>query len=229
MASPVISHPTLAGRDFIYEPPNADLSIIHEDETIILVDKPTGLLSVPGKAAEHQDCLEYRMKDTFPDALLVHRLDMATSGIMVFARSAASHRHLGLQFERRHVEKTYLAQVWGKLDKPKGDVELPLICDWPNRPLQKVDHKNGKTAKTAWEVIEEFDDYSLVRLFPHTGRSHQLRVHMNEKNCPILGDRLYAHDYAFLQTQRLMLHAESLSLFHPDGGERLRFEAPSPF
>jgi len=169
------------------------------------------------------------MKEAFPDSLLVHRLDMATSGIMVFARNAAAHRHLGLQFERRHVEKTYLAHVWGKLDAPEGEIDLPLICDWPNRPLQKVDYENGKKAKTAWEVLEEFDDYSTVRLFPHTGRSHQLRVHMNEKDCPILGDRLYAHDYAFLQTQRLMLHAESLSLFHPVGGERIRFEAPASF
>jgi len=229
MASPVISHPTRAGRDFVYDPPQTDLHILHQDEYLILVDKPSGLLSVPGKAPEHQDCLEFRMKEAFPDSLLVHRLDMATSGIMVFARNAAAHRHLGLQFERRHVEKTYLAHVWGKLDAPEGEVDLPLICDWPNRPLQKVDYENGKKAKTAWEVLEEFDDYSTVRLFPHTGRSHQLRVHMNEKDCPILGDRLYAHDYAFLQTQRLMLHAESLSLFHPVGGERIRFEAPASF
>lgn len=229
MASPIQSHPILADRDFVYAPPIQELSILHADDDLILVDKPAGLLSVPGKAPEHQDCLEYRIKEIFADALLVHRLDMATSGIMVFARNAHAHRHLGLQFERRHVEKAYLAHIWGKLGTPMGRIELPLLCDWPNRPLQKVDIEQGKKAVTEWKVLEIFDDYSIVHLYPHTGRSHQLRVHMNEMGCPILGDRLYAHEYAFLQTPRLMLHAESLSLFHPIGGERLKFKAPSPF
>ena len=229
MASPIQSHPILTGRDFIYAPPAQDLSILYADDDLILIDKPAGLLSVPGKAPEHQDCLEHRLKEMFADSRLVHRLDMATSGIMVFARNPQSHRHLGLQFERRHVEKSYLAHIWGKLPSSTGRVELPLICDWPNRPLQKVDFEGGKKARTDWEVLEQYDDYSVVRLVPHTGRSHQLRVHMNEQNCPILGDRLYAHDYAFLNAPRLMLHAERLSLFHPVGGERLAFEAPSPF
>jgi tRNA pseudouridine32 synthase/23S rRNA pseudouridine746 synthase len=229
MASPVQSHPTLTGRDFTYAPPAQNLSIIHADDDLILVDKPAGLLSVPGKAPEHQDCLEYRLKESFADSLLVHRLDMATSGIMVFARNAHAHRHLGLQFERRHVDKSYLAHIWGRLEAPTGRIELPLICDWPNRPLQMVDFQNGKKASTEWEVIEQLDDHSIVRLVPHTGRSHQLRVHMNEMGCPILGDRLYAHDYAFLNAPRLMLHAGSLSLFHPVGGKRLKFEAPLPF
>ena len=229
MAKPVQTHPTLPDRDFVYAPPCDDLSILHADDDLISVDKPAGLLSVPGKAAAHQDCLEFRLIAMFDDARLVHRLDMATSGLMVFARNAHAHRHLGLQFERRHVEKTYLAHIWGKLKTQTGRVELPLICDWPNRPLQKVDFEVGKKASTEWEVLEEWDDHSIVRLYPHTGRSHQLRIHMNEMGCPILGDRLYAHDYAFLNATRLMLHAESLSLFHPVGGERLRFEAPLPF
>ena len=229
MASAVITHPTLNGRDFVYSPPQTDFTILHEDEDIILVDKPAGLLSVPGKASEHQDCLEFRVRDRYPDALLVHRLDMATSGIMVFARNAKAHRHLGLQFERRHVEKTYLAHVWGSLPSTSGTVDLPLICDWPRRPLQMVDHENGKKAETDWDVLERHEDYTCVRLFPHTGRSHQLRVHMNELGCPILGDRLYAHDDAFTKAPRLMLHAENLSLYHPTGGERMRFDASSPF
>lgn len=229
MASPIQSHPILEGRDFIYTPPKQDISVLHQDDHLILVDKPAGLLSVPGKASEHQDCLEFRVKHKFEDARLVHRLDMATSGIMVFARNAHAHRHLGLQFERRHVEKTYIAHVWGKLNTSKGSVDLPLICDWPNRPLQKVDFDNGKKAKTEWEVLEDGENHTIARLFPQTGRSHQLRVHMNELGCPILGDRLYAHEAAFQKSHRLMLHAESLSIFHPEGGEKLRFEAPIPF
>ncbi|NNC36899.1 MAG: RNA pseudouridine synthase [Hyphomonadaceae bacterium] len=229
MASLVQSHPVLSGRDFIYDPPQQHVSVIYEDDSLILVDKPAGLLSVPGKAPEHQDCLEQRVKQKFDDALLVHRLDMATSGIMVFARNARAHRHLGLQFERRHVEKTYIAHIWGRLKSPKGQIDLPLICDWPNRPMQKVDFDAGKKAKTDWEVLKELNDCTIVRLTPLTGRSHQLRVHMNEQGCPILGDRLYAHEDAFKKTPRLMLHAESLSIFHPDGGQRHQFEAPVPF
>lgn len=214
---------------FVYDPPQGALRIIHRDDALLLVDKPAGLLSVPGKAPEHADCLERRVKLAFPAALLVHRLDMDTSGVMVFALSRAAQRHLGLQFERRHMDKTYIAEVWGDITPNEGEVNLPLIVDWPNRPLQKVCHKTGKPALTRWQVIRRAGGCSRVRLMPKTGRSHQLRVHMREIGHPILGDRFYAEGAALVSADRLLLHAESLIFYHPDGGARRRFESACPF
>ena len=223
------SHPTVSGRDFVYTPPQTPLDFIHQDNEFLIANKPSGLLSVPGKAPEHQDCLESRVQTAFPNARIVHRLDMATSGLMIFAMNAKSHRHLGLHFERRHIKKTYRAHLWGRLSGRTGRVDLPLICDWPNRPLQKVDFDLGKPSQTDWEVLQQSDSKSIVRLFPVTGRSHQLRVHMLALGHPILGDRLYAHSKAFDSADRLMLHAESLELRHPDGGDKMVFTVPSEF
>ncbi len=216
-------------RDFVYAPPRGKVTILHEAPDFLILDKPSGLLSVPGKAENHQDCVEARVREDFPEARTVHRLDMATSGLMVMARNAPAHRHLGLQFERRHTHKTYLAHIWGCPKDKSGEINLPLICDWPNRPLQKVDHEVGKPSLTNWEIIETFQDYSIVKLTPKTGRSHQLRVHMNELGHPILGDRLYAHDKAFAAAPRLCLHAHTLEFHNPTGGERTCFTAPCPF
>jgi len=211
-----------------YAPPTDPLNVIHADHEILLVDKPTGLLSVPGKGPHLADCLLSRIQDAYPEALLVHRLDRDTSGVMVFALSPHAQRHLGLQFEKRQTKKTYVARVWGKVAEKTGTVDLPLIVDWPNRPLQMVDHENGKSAVTDWRVLRTDNVSSRLRLTPHTGRSHQLRVHMLALGHPILGDPFYAEGEA-RNFDRLMLHSESLRLRHPDGGKGLTFKSKVPF
>ncbi len=211
-----------------YTPPNTPLDILHEDHEILVVNKPAGLLSVPGKGPDLADCLIARLEAVYPQVLLVHRLDRDTSGVMVFGLTPHAQRHLGLQFENRQTKKTYLARVAGRLEPKTGTVDLPLIVDWPNRPLQKVDHETGKPAVTDWRVMKASDDESRVKLFPQTGRSHQLRVHMLALGHPILGDPLYAPETAD-QYPRMMLHAEELRLRHPDGGEGVRFRVAAPF
>ncbi len=211
-----------------YAPPDVPLAVLHADHQILLVDKPAGLLSVPGRGAHLADCLLTRVQAAYPEALLVHRLDRDTSGVMVFALTPAAQRHLGLQFERRHVKKTYVARVWGHVADKTGEIDLPLIVDWPNRPLQMVDFERGKPAQTAWRVARHEAETTRVRLYPRTGRSHQLRVHMREIGHPILGDPFYAEGPA-REAPRMMLHAESLRLRHPDGGKAVTFSAPCPF
>jgi len=211
-----------------YAPPDTPLDILHHDHEIVVLNKPSGLLSVPGKGPELADCLLARVAEAFPTALLVHRLDRDTSGVMVFALTPHAQRHLGLQFERRQAKKTYLARVLGRLEPAQGTVDLPLIVDWPNRPRQMVCHATGRPALTDWRVLRAGDEESRVRLMPQTGRSHQLRVHMRALGHPILGDRLYATGAA-LDYPRLMLHSEELRLRHPDGGRGIRFRAPAPF
>ncbi len=211
-----------------YDPPDVPLTILHADHEILLVDKPEGLLSVPGRGEHLADCLLTRVQAAFPEALLVHRLDRDTSGVMVFALTPNAQRNLGLQFERRHAKKTYVARVWGHVAEKTGTVDLPLIVDWPNRPLQMVDFERGKPALTEWRVARHEDRTTRIRLFPKTGRSHQLRVHMREIGHPILGDPFYATGEA-RDAPRMMLHAESLRLRHPDGGKPVTFNAPVPF
>ncbi|HGG04412.1 MAG TPA: RluA family pseudouridine synthase [Aliiroseovarius sp.] len=211
-----------------YTPPNTPLDILHHDHELLLVNKPSGLLAVPGKGAHLADCLLSRVQAVFPEALLVHRLDRDTSGVMVLAMTAHAQRHLGLQFEKRMMKKTYVARVYGHVAEKEGRVDLPLIVDWPNRPKQHVDHENGKQAITDWRVMRYEDNTTRLRLFPQTGRSHQLRVHMLEIGHPILGDPFYATGPA-RAAPRLMLHAESLRLRHPDGGKGLTFKAKCPF
>lgn len=216
--------------EFVYDPPMEPyLQVLHRDGDVLIVDKPSGLLSVPGKAVIHSDCLERRAQETFAEARIVHRLDMDTSGVMVLAMNAKAHRHLGLQFERRKTEKTYIADIWGCPVANEGEIDLPLICDWPNRPKQMVSFEHGKPALTRWQVIERREGTTRVRLFPHTGRSHQLRVHMLELGHPIVGDRFYAHADALAASSRLALHAESLEFHHPANGDRVRFCSPLPF
>jgi tRNA pseudouridine32 synthase/23S rRNA pseudouridine746 synthase len=214
--------------DTTYAPPDSPLDILHEDHEILVVNKPAGLLSVPGKGPELADCLIARLEAAYPQVLLVHRLDRDTSGVMVFGLTAHAQRHLGLQFEKRQTKKTYLARITGRLEPKTGTVDLPLIVDWPNRPLQKVDHETGKPAVTDWRVMKASDEESRVKLYPQTGRSHQLRVHMLALGHPILGDPLYAPETAD-QYPRMMLHAEELRLRHPDGGEGMKFRVAAPF
>ncbi|MGJ8563258.1 MAG: pseudouridine synthase [Alphaproteobacteria bacterium] len=202
---------------------------MHEDENLIVVDKPSGLLSVPGKAGHHKDSLESRLRAYNSEVLLIHRLDMATSGVMVFAKTAHAQRHIGLQFEKRYTEKSYIARVAGSVRGVTGHINLPLMTDWPNRPRQEVNFDIGKSAQTDWEVLAQDGKSTRIALYPKTGRSHQLRVHMLEMGHPILGDRLYAPDAIFEAANRLQLHAEILKLRHPVGGEWMTFTAPCPF
>lgn len=214
-------------RPFTYAPTQEPLTYIHTDDDIIIAEKPSGLLSVPGKT--EPDCLEARIRADYPESLTVHRLDMATSGLMVFARNANAQRHIGLQFEKRMTEKTYLARVWGKVKSDKGEVNLPLITDWPNRPRQMVCHERGKPSLTEWEVLGREKTATRLALYPKTGRSHQLRVHMLAIGHVILGDRLYADEDAFNAAPRLQLHAHKLKLRNPTGGDWVEFESPCPF
>lgn len=214
--------------DYSYAPPPDPPRILHADHELLVVDKQEGLLSVPGKGPDKADCLIERLRGAFPQVLLVHRLDTDTSGVMVFALTPHAQRHLGLQFEHRQTKKTYQARLWGQLEPATGRVDLPLIVDWPNRPRQHVNHETGKPAVTDWRVVRHEENTTRVRLMPLTGRSHQLRVHMQALGHPILGDPLYAEGPA-RDFPRLMLHAESLRLRHPDGGAHMTFSAPCPF
>lgn len=210
-----------------YAPPDTPIPVIHADHQILIVDKPSGLLSVPGKGEDLADCLIERLRGPFPEVLLVHRLDRDTSGVMVFALTPHAQRHLGLQFEKRQTKKAYVARVWGEMAEDAGTVDLPLMVDWPNRPRQHV-HPEGKPAVTDWKVMRRGAGETRVRLFPQTGRSHQLRVHMAEIGHPILGDPFYSEGPA-RDFPRLMLHAESLRFRHPDGGAGVTFKVPCPF
>lgn len=231
-----------ANPDFIYEPPMTPyLDIIYQDKDIVVLNKSSGLLSVPGRLPEHQDCLQNRVQRVLPTATVVHRLDMATSGIIIMALNKPAHVFISRQFEQRKTQKSYIARVYGHVKTQEGSVDLPLICDWPNRPKQKVDHDNGKPSLTHYKVLSYSDDQALetdqengikstlVKLTPVTGRSHQLRVHMLALGHPILGDRLYAHQKALAASARLQLHAQHLSLAHPVTDEILNFNAPCPF
>lgn len=211
-----------------YTPPSDPLEILHEDSDIVVVNKPAGLLSVPGRGAHLADCLLSRLQVAFPTTLLVHRLDRDTSGVMVFALTPHAQRDLSMQFEMRKTKKTYVARVAGVLEPKTGVVDLPLIVDWENRPRQKVDHETGKSAMTDWRVLRSDGQESRVRLSPKTGRSHQLRVHMLALGHPILGDPLYASgvDADF---ERMMLHSEELRLSHPESGKGLSFRVKAPF
>lgn len=214
--------------DDTYQPPQDPLVVLHDDHQVVLVDKPAGLLSVPGKGEHLADCLLTRVQMVFPQALLVHRLDRDTSGVMIFALTPHAQRHLGLQFEKRMTKKTYVARVWGEVSESSGTIDLPLIVDWPNRPRQMVDHDNGRAAVTDWKRLKRGAGETRMRLFPKTGRSHQLRVHMLSLGHPILGDPFYATGPA-RDFPRLMLHSESLQFRHPDGGAGTRVTAKAPF
>ncbi len=222
---------------FIYNPPLDPLEILYRDGDLLVLNKPAGLLSVPGRKKEHADSLEKRAQALYPQARIIHRLDEPTSGVIIMAMNAQSHRNIGLQFERRKTQKIYIAEVWGHIQQDQGEINLPLRCDWPNRPLQMVDHEQGRSALTKWQVIERkklrtaAEEYPVTRvnLFPHTGRSHQLRVHMMEQEHPILGDEFYAHDQAYACAPRLYLHAHKIMIHHPEDGRQVCFEAQCPF
>ncbi|MEP1767009.1 MAG: pseudouridine synthase [Sulfitobacter sp.] len=214
--------------DATYSPPMDPLEVLHLDHEVILVNKPAGLLSVPGRGEHMADCLLTRVQAAFADALLVHRLDRDTSGVMIFAMTPYAQRHLGLQFEKRMTKKTYVARVWGVPEEKTGTIDLPLIVDWPNRPRQMVCHETGKSAQTDWRMTKNEGTTARMRLTPHTGRSHQLRVHMLSIGHPILGDPFYATGEA-LEYPRMMLHSEELRFKHPDGGITTKIRSKAPF
>jgi tRNA pseudouridine32 synthase/23S rRNA pseudouridine746 synthase len=203
--------------------------IVYEDEALLLVAKPEGLLSVPGLGDDKQDCLVSRLQSRYPGARIVHRLDRDTSGIMVLARNADVHRELSRQFQDREVDKVYVALITGHPAEDGGDIDLPLRYDPPTKPRQVVDLVNGQSALTHWQVLERVPGYSRVRLMPHTGRTHQLRVHMQALGHPIVGDSLYASAEGLAMSPRLCLHAEQLSFTHPVSGLRMQISLPAPF
>lgn len=211
-------------------PPDTGLNIVYQDDSLLVIDKPAGLLSVPGRGPDKADCLAARVQARFADALVVHRLDMSTSGLLLFARGAQMQSELSRLFRERQIGKRYIAVVHGLLAEDAGEVELPLIVDWPNRPLQKVDFEIGKHSLTRYRLLDrdEAQDLSRVELEPVTGRSHQLRVHMAALGHPILGDDLYGGP-AFSRAERLLLHATDLRLIHPLTAATLEFHAPPPF
>ncbi len=205
--------------------------LIHLDDALLAVDKPADLLAVPGRGPANADCVASRVQAHYPEALIVHRLDMATSGLLLMARGAAMQRALSIAFAERRVEKQYIAVVQGLLADEAGEIDLPLIADWPNRPRQKVDHAIGKPSLTRWQVLarDVRGHRTHVALQPVTGRSHQLRVHLMAIGHPIVGDNLYAPDPVAGAAPRLLLHASRLSLTHPATGLPLLLHSPAPF
>ncbi|GGP49162.1 bifunctional tRNA pseudouridine(32) synthase/23S rRNA pseudouridine(746) synthase RluA [Shewanella saliphila] len=216
--------------DFIYNPPTTPwLDILHQDKDIIVINKPSGLLSVPGREAIYHDSVYSRVLAEHPNAQIVHRLDMATSGVIVVALRRNAERELKRQFRERETAKTYYARVAGHVSKQVTQVDLPLICDWPNRPKQKVDHNVGKPSTTLVEIVSYATKSTLVKLTPITGRSHQLRVHMMALGHPILGDGFYADPLAKSLSPRLLLHAAALTISHPYTQAQMHFESPAEF
>ncbi len=203
--------------------------ILWQDDSLLFVSKPSGLLSVPGRNPANSDCVISRLRVDYPTAQIAHRLDLDTSGILVIALTAQARAHLGRQFEKRAVGKTYIAVAYGQLPRDAGTIDLPMRADWENRPLQKIDYTHGKEAITDYRVLERLDDRTRVALSPQTGRSHQLRLHLASIGHPILGCDFYAHDTAYAMAGRLLLHAETLTLFHPVSNERITVSDPCPF
>jgi tRNA pseudouridine32 synthase/23S rRNA pseudouridine746 synthase len=210
--------------------------IVHVDPHLLVVDKPAGLPSVPGRTPALQECAASQAQALYDDALVVHRLDMATSGLLLFARGLQAQRVLNRAFEERQVEKAYVAVVRGRPPQARGSIALPLIADWPRRPRQIVDHQRGKPSLTHWELLEpqglqglQGQDCTRVQLRPVTGRSHQLRVHLAAIGHPILGDDLYADEDTCARSSRLLLHATALAFPHPDTGQPMNFHSAAPF
>lgn len=212
-------------------PAAGELQILHRDTALLVVSKPAGLLAVPGRGPEKQDCLSRRLQTEFPDALIVHRLDMHTSGVIALARGKEMQRRLSGLFAGRQVDKHYLAVVTGRLAASSGEIDLPLAADWPRRPLQKVDRLAGKSALTRYRVLghDPLTDRSRVALTAITGRTHQLRVHLLAIGHPIVGDPLYGANRPSQADTRLLLHAEGLSFAHPESGQPMHFFSPAPF
>lgn len=205
------------------------IRILHQDDDLLLVRKPDLLLSVPGRHPLNKDSLILRLQRDYPSASIVHRLDLDTSGIMVIPLNKATHAHISRQFQQRQVEKQYIAVVHGAVEQDEGEIDLPIACDWANRPRQVICHERGKNALTRYRVLERQADRTRMLLMPVTGRSHQLRIHMRELGHPILGCDMYAHEEALAMADRMLLHATRLAFEHPTTGEWLAGECPPDF
>ncbi|MDX9874397.1 MAG: RluA family pseudouridine synthase [Spongiibacteraceae bacterium] len=216
-----------------FAPPRCFLppKVVHADTDILVVDKASGVLSVPGRDINNRDSLVSRLEPDYGQVRVVHRLDFDTSGLIVFARHAAALSNLSKQFQARTVDKEYEAVVWGLIEQDEGSVDLPLALDWENRPRHRVDHDQGKPSLTHYVVKERMDNPARTRvtLLPVTGRSHQLRLHMEALGHSILGCPFYAPPAAQAAADRLLLHAAGLGFDHPASGERMNFYSPAPF
>ncbi|MDD9900784.1 MAG: RluA family pseudouridine synthase [Alphaproteobacteria bacterium] len=216
--------------DIVYNPPTHPyVSIVHRDDDILVVDKPSGLLSVPGRHPSLSDSLATRIQKESPHAKMINRLDKDTSGLVLISLNKKAHAHIAKQFEERTTKKSYIAIVWGHIEENEGMIDLPLAIDPDNKPRHRVDHTHGKPAQTQWRIVERLQTQATrMQLTPLTGRTHQLRVHMKSTGHVILGDSLYAEGKALDAADRLMLHAETLAFHHPQGDE-MTFTAPCPF
>ncbi len=224
-AEHTVSEPT----EFIVPHCAAPVDILYRDDALLAVNKPAGLLSVPGRHPANKDSLISRLQQQYSEARIVHRLDMATSGLMLIALSKDSHRLLSQQFERREITKHYHAVVAGRVRGNQGIIDLPLACDWPRRPRQHINFGHGKSAQTHYRCLRRNAERSSLLLSPHTGRSHQLRVHCASLGHPILGCEFYADTQARAAAPRLLLHASALRLRHPLSDQPLSFDCPAPF
>ncbi len=213
------------------------LEVVFDDDHLLVLNKPSGLLSVPGRGEDKQDCLITRAQAQWPEALTVHRLDMSTSGLMVIAKGPEMQRSLSQAFAQREVHITYEAIVAGELSNTEtsnadawSDIHMPLLIDWPNRPKSKVDWEHGKPSHTQWRIKKSnLTNATRVELKPITGRTHQLRLHMMAIGHAIVGDALYASPDIQAQSTRLLLHARVLQLKHPVTAEWMAFESTVPF
>ncbi len=222
----------MSNRTAHHTPPNYvphNVPVLYHDDYLVLVNKPSGLLSVKGIGINKIDCLAVRVASAIEGARIVHRLDMDTSGVLVMARDADTHRELSRQFQDREVEKTYIAEVFGQVEEQGGLIDFPIRKDMDNPPMQCVDYEQGKPSQTLWRVLEQKGDRARLELRPTTGRSHQLRIHLREIGHPILGDDLYAPSKVQAMSERLLLHALSLTITHPKTGNRLTSVADCPF
>ena len=209
-------------------------SIVHRDDRLLVLDKPSGLLAVPGRGPDLQDCLSRRVQELFPTALVVHRLDRDTSGLMLMALDAAAQRDLSRQFEQRHVKKHYRCIVRGVPDRSSGLVDLPIARDPARPPRYQIDHETGRPSQTHWRVLERLGDRARLDVEPITGRSHQIRLHLATLGHPILGDPLYGDDETRADCEaslapRLLLHATLLTVAHPADGRRVEWRSACPF
>jgi tRNA pseudouridine32 synthase / 23S rRNA pseudouridine746 synthase len=221
----------MSRSDFIVPPCFDKHTVLYADDALLVVDKPSKLLSVPGRLEANKDCLITRIQETHSSALIVHRLDFDTSGIMVIALNKEVHRHLSRQFQDRETKKQYTAHVDGLVELDQGEIDLPIVCDWPNRPKQMICYEHGKASQTQYTVVSRDPETNttIMALTPITGRSHQLRIHMRELGHPILGCDMYAYESAYLKSPRMLLHGCFLAFTHPDSGEWLEFNCPAPF
>jgi len=221
----------MSDEPFIIPHCEREVEILYQDEDFMLVHKPHMLLSVPGRDPRNHDSVITRIQKDYPDASICHRLDLDTSGIMIIPLRKSSLSHFGRLFQQRTIQKLYTAVVYGIVEEDEGEIELPIRCDWENRPLQMVDHEEGKHALTYYEVVErdEKNNCTRMHLKPVTGRSHQLRIHMRELGHPILGCDMYAHPKAFEASKRMLLHATKICFTHPTTKENFEGLCPPEF